>query len=62
MAKHFDPRTLLKQISMSLLQQFFTQRGELLDLPWRELREKKSIDPIYTAWCLYSPGVPVFIS
>ena len=47
---HFDPRTLLKQIAMPLLQQFFARRGELLDLPWDELREKKHICPIYAAW------------
>jgi hypothetical protein len=49
---HFDPRTLLKQIKIPLLQQFFKQRGELLDLPWCDLREKKLIGPIYAAWQL----------
>jgi hypothetical protein len=47
---HFDPRTLLKQIAIPFLQQFFAKRGELLDVPWKELREKKLIGPIYAAW------------
>ena len=47
---HCDPRTLLKQIAIPLLQRFFEQRRELLDLPWDELRAKKQTAPIYAAW------------
>lgn len=49
MAKHFDPRKILKQISNQLLKQFFTERGELLDIPWDELTETK-IEPIFERW------------
>lgn len=45
-----DPRTLLKQIAIPLLQRFFEQRRELLDLPWADLRAKKQTAPIYAAW------------
>jgi hypothetical protein len=41
---------LLKQIAIPLLQKFFEQRGELLDLPWKELRENRQIGLIHAAW------------
>ncbi len=44
----FDPRTLLKQIAIPLLQKFFEQRGELRDVPWQHLRETKLTGPIDT--------------
>lgn len=47
---HCDPRTLLKQLAIPLVQRLFEQRGELLDLPWSELRQKKQTAPIYAAW------------
>ncbi|MFO0903683.1 MAG: hypothetical protein U0939_11825 [Pirellulales bacterium] len=47
---YFDPRTLLKQLAIPLVQRLFEQRGELLDLPWSELRQKKQTAPIYAAW------------
>jgi len=47
---HCDPRTLLKQLAIPLVQRLFEQRGELLDLPWSELRQKKQVAPIYAAW------------
>lgn len=50
MAKHLDPRTLLKKISVPLLHQFFQRQGVLLDLPWDELKEKRLVDPICDAW------------
>lgn len=49
MAKHFDPRKILKQVSNALLKQFFTERGELLDIRWDELTETK-IEPIFDRW------------
>jgi len=49
MAKPFDPRKMLRQISNALLREFFEQRGELGDVPWNELTETK-IEPIFEAW------------
>jgi hypothetical protein len=49
MAKPFDPRLILKQISNALLREFFTRRGELLDVPWDDLTEHR-IDPVFEAW------------
>jgi len=50
MTQHFDPRRILRQISIPLLQEFFTRRGELVHLPWDELKEKRRWDVIYDAW------------
>lgn len=44
----FEPRKILKKISNPLLREFFTQRGELLDIPWDELTEHK-MDPVADA-------------
>ena len=49
MAKPFDPRKILKHISNPLLQEFFSRRGELAEVPWAELSEHK-IEPIFEAW------------
>lgn len=49
MAKPFDPRKILKHISNPLLQEFFSRRGELAEVPWAELSEHK-IEPIFDAW------------
>ena len=50
MRQQFDPRTMLKQSSIALLHQFFEQRGELLDLPWEELKANRRFELIYQAW------------
>jgi len=50
MAKHYDPRTLLKKIAVPLMHEFFQRRGELLELPWDELIAKRQVIPIYEAW------------
>lgn len=50
MAKHFDPRKVLKQISKALLREFFQRRGELSDLPWDTLTEAAKVDAVYEAW------------
>lgn len=49
MARPFEPRKILKQISNPLLQAFFDERGQLPDLPWDELSEHK-IEPVFEAW------------
>jgi hypothetical protein len=49
MARQFDARTLLKQLAVPLLEQFF-QRSELYDLPWGKIAESGDIQPIYQAW------------
>jgi len=49
MAKTFDPRKVLKQISNLLLREFFARRGELLDVPWDTLTEHK-VEPVFEAW------------
>ena len=46
----FDPKKILRQVSIPLLQEFFRQRGELQDLPWEELKEKRRVDQICDAW------------
>jgi hypothetical protein len=48
MSSTFDLRKALKQMSNVYLQQFFRERGELLDVPWDGLKEHK-IDPIVDA-------------
>lgn len=48
MAGSFDLRKVLKQVSNVHLQQFFTKRGELLDVPWDGLKEHK-VAPIVEA-------------
>lgn len=48
MASAFDLRKVLKQISNVHLQQFFTRRGELRDVPWDGLKEHK-VAPIVEA-------------
>lgn len=50
MAKHLDPRTLLKQISIPLLQEFFQRQRMLQDLPWDALKERRQVAPICDAW------------
>ena len=50
MAKQFDPRTVLKQLSKPLLRELFAKRGELLDLPWDDVKENNDVDAIYNAW------------
>ena len=49
MAKHFDPRKVLKQVSNPLLQDFFARRKELQDLDWQALSETE-IEPVFAAW------------
>lgn len=49
MAKHFDPRKVLRQISNPLLKEFFDRRGELHDVAWEELTETR-IEPVFQAW------------
>ena len=49
MAKQFDPRRVLKQVSNSMLQQFFTRHGVLKDLAWEDLAETH-IEPLFEAW------------
>lgn len=49
MAKPFDPRKILKQIANTQLQEFFTRRGELADVPWDTLTEHK-IEPVFSSW------------
>ncbi|QNN25105.1 hypothetical protein HED60_23450 [Planctomycetales bacterium ZRK34] len=49
MAKPFEPRKVLKQISNPLLREFFRRRGELDDVPWDDLTEHK-IEAIFEAW------------
>lgn len=49
MAKMFDPRKLLRQISNTLLRAFFAQLGELQDLPWEQLKETQ-MEEVFAAW------------
>jgi hypothetical protein len=49
MAKLFDPRKVLRQVSNALLKEFFSRRGELEEVPWEELKETH-IGPIFDGW------------
>ena len=49
MAKLFDPRKVLRQVSNALLKEFFSRRGELEEVPWDELKETH-IGPIFDGW------------
>jgi hypothetical protein len=49
MAKQFDPRKVLKQVSNRLLRGFFEGRGVLGDAAWDGLAET-NIEPIFEAW------------
>jgi len=49
MAKPFDPRRILKQIANALLREFFSRRGELMDVPWDTLTEHK-VEPVFQGW------------
>lgn len=46
----FDPRKILRQLSIPLLKEFFRRRGELQDLPWSELKARRGFLPICEAW------------
>lgn len=46
----FDPRKILRQLSIPLLKEFFQRRGELQDLPWSELKARHGFHPICEAW------------
>lgn len=49
MAKQFDPRRVLRQVSNDLLRRFFTARGELAQLDWASLGEA-DVQPLFEAW------------
>jgi hypothetical protein len=49
MAKQFDPRKVLKQVSNPLLRQFFARRDQLLALNWGALAET-DVQPVFDAW------------
>ncbi|MCC5786914.1 MAG: hypothetical protein JJU33_09455 [Phycisphaerales bacterium] len=49
MAQSFEPRKVLKQIANPLLREFFSRRGELLDVPWDRITEHK-IEPVFEGW------------
>lgn len=49
MARHFDPRKVLREVSNGLLMEFFARRGGLPGVPWDELGET-DIEPVFEAW------------
>lgn len=49
MAKQFDPKRILRQVSNHLLDDLFTTHGHALEVPWEELGETE-IDAIYEGW------------
>lgn len=49
MAKSFDPKYILRQISNHLLQDLFEAHHHELDLPWDELEEAE-VESIFSAW------------
>ena len=46
----FDPRKILRQVSIPLLHEFFRRRGELQELPWTELKARTGFSRIWSAW------------
>lgn len=49
MPDHYSPKLFLQQIPNKLLREFFTRRGELIELEWDALDEAE-VDPILDAW------------
>jgi hypothetical protein len=49
MARHFDPRKVLQEVSNPLLREFFARRGKLRDVPWEGLGET-DVEPVFAAW------------
>lgn len=49
MAKQFDPKRILRQVSNHLLNDLFIAYGHNLDLPWDDLEETQ-INEIFEAW------------
>jgi len=49
MAKSFDPKYILRQVSNHLLRDLFESHQHELDVPWDDLGETE-VDPIYTEW------------
>lgn len=49
MAKQFDPKRILRQVSNHLLNDLFIAHGHALEVPWDELGETQ-IDEIFEAW------------
>jgi len=49
MAKQFDPRKVLQEVSNPLLQEFFARRSKLRDVPWEKLGET-DVEPVFEAW------------
>lgn len=49
MARHFDPRMILRQVSNHLLKACFERLGCLRELPWKDLK-KRQIEPVFDAW------------
>jgi len=55
MAKQFDPRKVLRQVSNRLLREFFSRRDIPLDVPWDEMKETH-IEPVFAAWQVMPEG------
>ena len=49
MARHFDPKKVLRDVSNGLLAEFFARRGGLPGVPWDGLGET-DVEPIFEAW------------
>ena len=49
MAKQFDPRKVLRDVSNGLLRDLFAQRGVIKDMPWDEMDETH-VEPVFEGW------------
>jgi len=49
MARQFDPRKVLRDVSNGLLRTFFESRGVLREVPWDRMGETQ-IEPVFAAW------------
>lgn len=49
MARQYNPKSFLRLVSNSLLEQYFSSKEALTEINFKELTETK-IDPIYEAW------------
>ena len=49
MAKQFDPRKVLRDVSNGLLRDLFARRGVLKDIPWDKMAETQ-VAPVFEGW------------
>lgn len=51
----YSPRNFMRQVSNSLLREYFAKRGLALDVSWDTLKETQ-VEPLWEAWQRLEPG------